>query len=116
MATKTAARKPSRKPSAKQIAEREERLEEMHEALVKKTAELATSEGWLAYLDFASKFHNYSMNNLLLILIQRPDATRVAAYRKWSELGRQVRKGEKSIGIFAPMVRKREDEKTGEER
>lgn len=88
---------------------RDERLEVLHEALVEKTRTLTTSEGWTAYLEFAATFHNYSLNNLLLILCQRPDATRVAAYRKWQSLGRQVRKGEKSIGIFAPMVRKSED-------
>jgi antirestriction protein ArdC len=96
-------------------ASQDERLEALHEALVSKTAALATSEGWTAYLEFAAKFHNYSLNNLLLILCQRPDATRVAAYRKWQSLGRQVRKGEKSIGIFAPMVRKSETP-DGEER
>jgi antirestriction protein ArdC len=95
---------------------RDERLEALHEQLVAKTSALTTSEGWTAYLDFASKFHNYSLNNLLLIMCQRPDATRFAAYRKWQEFGRQVRKGEKSIGIFAPMVRKRKDEVTGEEK
>ncbi len=95
---------------------RDERLEALHEALVKKTATLATSEGWTAYLEFAAKFHRYSLNNVLLILIQCPHATHVASYRKWAEMGRQVRKGEKSLSIFAPMVRKREDEKTGEEK
>ena len=91
------------------MSKQDERLEALHEQLVAKTAALTTSEGWTAYLEFAAKFHNYSLNNLLLILCQRPDATRVAAYRKWQSLGRQVRKGEKSIGIFAPMVRKSED-------
>lgn len=88
---------------------RDERLEAMHEVLVAQTAALATSEGWTRYLEFAGRFHNYSLNNLLLILAQRPDATQVASYKKWTELGRQVRKGEKSLGIFAPMMRKRED-------
>jgi antirestriction protein ArdC len=98
MSTKTAA-----------ATAREERLEALHEMLVAKTAELTTSEGWLAYLDFASKFRQYSLNNTLLILCQRPDSTHVASYKKWSELGRQVRKGERSMSIFAPMMRKRED-------
>ena len=50
----------------------------------------------------AAKFHNYSFNNQLLIFLQRPDATRVAGFRKWQELNRFVRKGEKGIQIFAP--------------
>lgn len=91
-----------------------DRLQGLHDALVKHTAELTTSEGWTTYLNFASKFHAYSANNLMLILIQRPDATQVASYRKWQELGRQVRKGEHSIGIFAPMTRTRTDEATGD--
>jgi antirestriction protein ArdC len=97
-------------------AAREERLEALHEALVEQTKTLTTSEGWLQYLDFASKFRQYSLNNTLLILCQRPDATHVASYKRWVELGRQVRKGERSMSIFAPMMRKREDEKTGEEK
>lgn len=50
------------------------------------------------------------VNNQLLILSQRPDATRVAGYRVWQSLQRHVRKGERSIRILAPIVRKREDE------
>jgi antirestriction protein ArdC len=95
---------------------RDERLEEMHEQLVKKTDALVTSEGWMEYLAFAARFRQYSFNNTLLILIQCPTATRVASYKKWSELGRQVRKGEKGLQIFAPMMRKRRDETTGEDR
>src|SRR4051812_18496015 len=116
----TSVSKPSKRrrdtPMTKATDKRDERLEEMHEALVKKTAALVTSEGWLQYLDFASKFRQYSFNNTMLILIQCPNATRVASYKKWTELGRQVRKGEKGLQIFAPMMRKREDATTGEER
>ena len=62
-----------------------------------------------------AKFHRYSANNCLLILMQRPEATRVAGYRAWQQLGRQVRKGEKGIKILAPIRRKvAEDEETGE--
>jgi antirestriction protein ArdC len=112
MSTKTA----RRKPSAKQIAEREERLEKMHEALVAKTDALVTSEGWMEYLAFAARFRQYSFNNTLLILIQCPTATRVASYKKWAEMGRQVRKGEKSLQIFAPISKRfeTEDKTTGE--
>lgn len=52
----------------------------------------------------------------MLILAQRPDATRVAGYRKWQELGRQVQKGEKAITILAPIVKKVEDDAGAEER
>jgi antirestriction protein ArdC len=95
---------------------RDERIEKMHEALVAKTDALVTSEGWMEYLAFAARFRQYSFNNTMLILIQCPTATHVASYRKWLEMGRQVRKGEKGLSIFAPMTRKRKDEETGKEK
>jgi antirestriction protein ArdC len=53
-------------------------------------------------LKVASKFHRYSFNNHLMIYCQRPDATLVAGFRKWQQLGRNVRKGEKGLAILAP--------------
>ena len=59
---------------------------------------------------------SYSPNNVLLILSQRPDATRVAGYKTWQALGRQVKKGEKAISIFAPRpYRVTTEDETGEE-
>lgn len=69
-------------------------------------AELTSSEEWIRWLDTQRRFHDYSFNNVLLILKQRPDATRVAGFRAWLQMGRHVRKGEKGIQILAPMVRK----------
>src|SRR4051794_23565911 len=63
---------------------------------------LMDSETFAAYLRALSRFHDYSFSNVALILAQRPDATRVAGYRSWQSLGRQVRKGEKSIKILVP--------------
>jgi hypothetical protein len=62
------------------------------------------SEALSAYLTAISQFHNYSFQNILLIASQRPTATRVAGIRSWNELGRRVRRGEKGIMIFAPMI------------
>jgi antirestriction protein ArdC len=45
----------------------------------------------------------------MLIAMQRPDATAVAGFRRWQELGRQVRKGEHGIRILAPMLVKDKD-------
>ena len=64
----------------------------------------------LKYLATISKFHNYSMRNLLLIWQQNEDATMVAGFRAWQKLGRMVKKGEKGIGIFAPMPFKKKDQ------
>lgn len=66
------------------------------------------SETLVTYLNVMARFHKYSFRNCLLISMQRPGATRVAGYRKWQELGRHVKKGEKGIAILAPMVYKRD--------
>lgn len=68
--------------------------------------ELDDGQKWQEWLEFSQRFHRYSLNNQLLILTQKPDATRVAGFNKWKELGRSVNKGEKAIWIYAPMVKK----------
>ncbi|MGP1346142.1 MAG: ArdC family protein [Phycisphaerales bacterium] len=66
-----------------------------------------------AFLRVMGRFHRYSLGNLLLILCQRPDATRVAGFHTWRSLGRTVRKGEKGIAILAPMrLKPRKDDKS----
>lgn len=71
------------------------------------------SERFMRYLDFCARFHQYSALNLMLIFSQRPNATFVAGYRRWQELGYQVRNGEKGIAILAPIVYVRKN--TGED-
>ena len=69
------------------------------------------SEVLTAYLSAMAKFNYYSFGNVLLIAMQKRDATRVAGIYAWNQLGRRVRRGEKGIMIFAPMVsRKRKKE------
>lgn len=66
-------------------------------------AALFESEKYRAYLSTMAKFHNYSLNNTLLIAMQKPDATLVAGYQAWQrQHGRHVKKGEKGIQIIAP--------------
>ena len=74
--------------------------------------EAGKSEQLRAYLAMMGRFHRYSLGNQLLISFQRPDATRVAGYRTWIQLGRRVKRGEKAIRILAPIVLrpKNEDE------
>ena len=55
-----------------------------------------------AWLRARAAFHEYSFANVCLIVSQRPDASRVAGYKTWQKLGRQVRKGEHGIRILAP--------------
>jgi antirestriction protein ArdC len=58
----------------------------------------------------AARFHSYSWRNCLLILAQMPTATRVAGYRAWQSLGRQVRKGQRGIAVLAPVTYRRNDD------
>jgi len=77
--------------------------------------EQGKSQTLVAYLAAMAKFHRYSFGNVLLIAAQRPDARRVAGYRTWQQLGRQVKHGEKGILIFAPMfLKNRADESSPE--
>ena len=76
--------------------------------------DLSESGNWEDYLKVQSRFHRYSFGNVIMILSQCQDATRVAGYRAWQGMGRQVRKGEQAITILAPIIRKVED-KTGED-
>jgi DNA polymerase III sliding clamp (beta) subunit (PCNA family) len=55
-----------------------------------------------AFLSYAARFHRYSWRNTLLIMFQRPDATFVAGYQRWRDLGRSVKRGSKAIWILAP--------------
>jgi len=75
--------------------------------------EAGHSDALTAYLSAMSRFHNYSFGNILEIARQKPDATRVAGFWKWKELGRNVKKGEKGIRILAPIIgvrRKKQEE------
>ena len=71
-----------------------------------KALEAGHSEVLSAYLEAMAKFRHYSFNNVLLIAMQRPRATKVAGLRTWNELGRRVRRGEKGIVILAPLISK----------
>ena len=59
------------------------------------------SERYAEYLRTMSKFHNYSLNNTLLIAMQGGNL--VKGYRQWEkEFDRHVKPGEKAIKILAP--------------
>lgn len=74
------------------------------------------SEALAAYLRAIGRFHRYSLNNVLLIALQKPNASYVAGFRTWNGLGRFVKKGEKGIMILAPIVRRKvENEETADE-
>ncbi|WP_295095250.1 ArdC family protein, partial [Ruminococcus sp.] len=69
------------------------------------------SDSYKDCLRYMSKFTNYSAGNCILIMLQKPDASLVAAFGKWKELGRTINKGEKGIAILAPMSFKSKEHK-----
>lgn len=78
-------------------------------------AELLDSERFADYLRAMGTFHDYSFNNILLIVSQKSDATRVADFRAWKSLGRYVRSGEHGIKIIVPRLREAIDPETREQ-
>jgi antirestriction protein ArdC len=92
-----------------------EEASEARERLAEAVEKLADSDHFAAWLRARAAFHSYSFGNVCLIVSQRPDASQVAGYRAWQALGRQVMKGERSIKILAPCVRKVEDKESGEQ-
>lgn len=87
-------------------AHRDKQLKEMQAKISEQVDNFRDSEEWKRYLDFAAQFHNYSARNIMLIMQQMPTATRVAGFRKWKELGRQVNKGERGLKIFGYASKK----------
>lgn len=85
------------------------RVSELMLQLEQGTKEVFTSERYREYLDVMSRFHAYSVNNCILIAMQRPDADYVAGFVDWNrKFGRIVKKGEKAIKIIAPCPIKKE--------
>ena len=64
-----------------------EKTAELLERLKAQVATLTTEDRWRRYLAVQSTFHGYSFRNTLLIMVQRPDATRVAGFHAWKALG-----------------------------
>src|SRR5918911_3163003 len=83
-------------------AAKQQRLTNLGEQLKAQVAAVQDSEAFKRYLSAQAVFHHYSARNVFLILYQMPEATRVAGYTTWQRLGRQVRRGERGITIFAP--------------
>lgn len=82
-------------------------IKEIMKSLEDGITNLMNSEQYMKFLKTMSIFHEYSLNNTILIMLQRPDASLVAGYKKWQSIGRQVQKGEKSITILCPCSTKR---------
>ena len=88
-----------------------ERLREITEGIEQGIKELFESEKYIRYLSVMSRFHRYSVNNTMLIYMQKPDATLVAGFNKWkNQFERHVKKGEHGITIIAPTPYKKKIE------
>ena len=88
-----------------------ERLREITDGIEQGIKELFESDKYMRYLSVMSRFHRYSVNNTMLIYMQKPDATLVAGYNKWKDqFERHVKKGEHGITIIAPTPYKKKIE------
>src|SRR5436190_16389333 len=90
----------------------DDRVREIAEAALDRLSaelEAGKSGAMKNYLAAMGRFHRYSWGNVLLINSQRPEASRVAGFHTWHDLGRWVKKGEKGIMILAPMLVKQQE-------
>jgi hypothetical protein len=83
-------------------AAKHQRLADLGEQLTAQVTRVQDSDSFKRYLMAQAVFHRYSARNVFLILYQMPNATLVAGYTAWQKLGRQVRRSERGITIFAP--------------
>ena len=89
----------------------DEKTKAAFERIEQGVKDVYSSENFKQYLSCLSKFHSYSLNNTLLILSQKPEATLVAGYRSWqNNFNRHVNKGENGLTILAPVVFKEKRE------
>ncbi len=93
---------------------RKAEMEEITAKLEKGVKEIFNGENYKEYLKFCAKLPRYSVNNQILIMLQKPDATMCQSYGGWKDMNRFVKKGEKGIRILAPAPYKlqKEQEKT----
>ena len=87
--------------------EREAWKQQLIDNAEQKIVELTDTDKFKHYLDTLSKFHSYSMRNVQLIYSQNPEAQAIAGFKAWqNKFNRTVNKGEKSIRILAPVIKK----------
>ena len=88
-----------------------DRLREITAGIEQGIKELFESDRYRSYLQTMSRFHSYSLNNIMLIHSQMPNATHVAGFNRWKDqFGRHVKKGAKGIQIIAPTPFKKKVE------
>lgn len=90
--------------------DRTEKLKKLTDRLEQGIRSVFESERYREYLSVMERFHSYSMNNTILIMLQKPEASYVAGYKTWESLGRYVKKGEQGIQILVPCFYKKKEE------
>ncbi len=89
-----------------------QKVQEITQKLEEGIKDVFESEKYKEYLTTMSKFHHYSLNNAMLIAMQKPDATLIAGYQAWQKnFDRHVKRGEKGIRILAPAPYKIKEER-----
>ena len=89
---------------------RKAEMEEITSKLEKGVKDIFSSDNYKEYLNFCAKLPRYSVNNQILIMLQKPDATMCQSFTGWKDMNRFVRKGEKGIRILAPAPYKMQKE------
>lgn len=116
--TRTGASNRKNSRTTKSAEERAAEVEALAAQLTEAVAELTTSEAWLSMLRVAARFTRYSPSNVLLLWMQAEQRgvrlSRVAGYRAWQAMGRQVVKGAKSLAVKAPVRRRLSVEEAAE--
>lgn len=79
-----------------------EQFKEITDKLEQGVSDVFSSDNYKQFLDTMAKFPRYSVNNNILIMMQKPDAQMCQSFTGWKEMGRFVKKGEKGIKILAP--------------
>ena len=90
-------------------------IRESLEGLINLIAEAKDDEHFKKWLAVQARFHNYSWGNTMLIMLQKPDATKVAGFCTWKKQKRRVRKGERGILIWVPCLNKKKTERLDNE-
>ena len=68
---------------------------------------VSNDENYKKFLSFYSGFHQYSLCNTILIMIQsKGSATICANYKDWQKKGRFVKRGEKGLLVRVPTPKK----------
>lgn len=92
--------------SRKTKEQKEEELKQLADKIQTKVNEFVMNPEIIKdYLLFKRQFREYSMNNTILIYSERPDALGVGTFKFWQKKGHPVKRGEKGIGIYAPILK-----------